>query len=93
MFMSMESYQTQIHILIDSLSIIDDSNEALKITSNFYPALVRNFSSHLEMRMHRISSPLTRSDRFSIDRLITSIHTSSYLEYSIHVFMPCMDMN
>ena len=60
--MSKESCQTQIHILIDSPSINDNSNdEALEILSNLYPALAKDFLSQV-MRIHRMSSPLTRSD-------------------------------
>ena len=55
--MSMESYQTQTHIHIDSPSISDGFNdEALE-----------DFLSHLEMKMHRMISLLTRSDRFFVD--------------------------
>ena len=66
--MSIELCQTQIHIHIDSLSINDDSNdEVLKILSNFYSILVKDFLSHLEMRMHRMVFFLTRSDQFLVD--------------------------
>ena len=54
--MSIESCQTQIHIYIDSASIsYNSNNEALKIFSNLYSALIKNFLSHLEMRMHRMA--------------------------------------
>ena len=66
--MSMELCQTQIHIHINSPSISDDFNdEALKFFSNLYPTLAKDFLSHLEMRMHRMTSLLTKSDRFFID--------------------------
>ena len=79
----MESCQTQTHIHMDSPSINDDSNnEALE-----------DFLSHLEMRIHRMISLLTRSDQFFVDQLITFIHTPSYPEHSIHIFMSYLGMN
>ena len=66
--MSMESCQTQIHILIDSLSINDDSDDkALETLFNLHPALVKDFLSHQVIKMHRMSSSFTRSDRFFVD--------------------------
>ena len=94
-FISMESCQTQTHIHINFLSISDDSNdEVLEILLNLYPAFGQKiFLSHLVMRIHRMPSPLTRSDRFLIDRLTTFIHIPSYPEYPIHILMPYLDMN
>ena len=93
MFISMKSCQTQTHILIDSSSINDDSDdEALKILFNLHPALAKDFLSHQEMRMHKITSPLTRSDRFLVDRFTISIHILPYPKYPVHVFIPCMGM-
>ena len=89
--MSIESYQTQTYILIDSPSINDDSDdEALEILSNLYSTLTKDFLSHLEMRICWMSSPLTKSDRFFIDRLTSSIYIPPYPEHPVHVFMPCM---
>ena len=64
MFMSMESCQTQTHIHIDSQLMNDDSNEeVLETLSNLLPAFdQRFFSSHLGLRIHRMRSPLIRSD-------------------------------
>ena len=68
MFMSMESYQTQTHILINFSSINDDSDDkALKIFVNLHSALAKDFLSHQEMRIYSMISPLTRSDRFFVD--------------------------
>ena len=92
--MSIESCQTQTHIYIDSPSIYDVFNDkVLEILSNLHPTLVKDFLSHLEMRMHRMISPLTRSDRFLLDRLTTSIHTLPYPEHPVYVFMSCLSMN
>ena len=63
MFMSMRLCQTQIHILINFPSINDYSDdEVLKIFSNLHSTLAKDFLSHQMMRMHRMSSPLTKSD-------------------------------
>ena len=69
MFMSMESCQTQTHIHIDSQLTNNDSNEeALETLSNLLSAFGQKiFLSHLGLRIHRMRSPLTRSDRFYID--------------------------
>ena len=87
MFMSMDLCQTQIHILINSLSINDNSNKVLEILSNLHSTLAKDFSSYLEMKIYWMSSPLTRSDRFLVDLFTTSIHTSPYPEYLIHDFL------
>ena len=91
----MESCQTQTHIHIDSQLTNNDSNEeALEILSNFLPTFgQKTFLSHLGLRIHRMRSPLTRSDRFHIDLLTTFIHTPPYPEYPIHILMPCLGMN
>ena len=64
-----------------------------RILYNLYLTLVKDFLSHLEMRIYKMSSSLTRSDRFFIDQLKTSIHTKSYLEHPVYVLMPCLGMN
>ena len=80
--------QTQIHIHINSLSNSDDSNdEALKILSNLHPALAKDFVSHLEMRIHRMTSSLIRSDGLLVDGLTIFIHTPSYPKHLIHIFV------
>ena len=92
--MSMESCQTQTCIHIDSPSIGDDSDdEASEILSNLHPALIKDFLSHLEMRMHRMSFSLTRNDQFFVDQLITFIHIPSYSEHPVHILMSCLGMN
>ena len=59
----MESCQTQIHIHTNSLSIRDDSNDkVLEIFFILHPTLAKDFLSHIEMRMHRMASSLTKSD-------------------------------
>ena len=93
--MSMESCQTQTHIHINSQLTNDDSNEeALEILSNLLPTFgQKTFLSHLGLRIYRMRSPLTRSDRFHVDLLTTSIYTPSYLEHLIHILMPYLGMN
>ena len=83
MFMSMDSCQTPTYIFIDFLLINDNSNEALEILSNFHISLV-GFLSYLEMRIYRMSSALTRSDRFFIDLFTTFRHNPSYPEHPVH---------
>ena len=65
--MSMDSCQTQIYILIDSSSINDNSNKELEILSNLHTTLAKDFLSYLDMKIYRMSCPLTWSDRFFID--------------------------
>ena len=95
MFMSMESCQTQTYIHIDYQLTNNDSNEeALETLSNLLPTFGQKiFLSHLGLRIHRMRSPLTRSDRFHIDLLTTFIHTPPYPEHPVHVLMPCLGMN
>ena len=82
MFMSMESCQTQIYIHINSQLTNDDSNEeVLETLSNLFSAAKRLFSNHLGLRIYRMRSPLTRSDRFHVDLLTTSIYTLPYPEH------------
>ena len=84
LLMSMDSCQTQIYIPIDSSSINDNSNEELEILSNLHIALAKNFLSYLEMRIYRMSFPLTQSDRFLIDLHTTCIYNPPYPKHSIH---------
>ena len=95
MFMSMESCQTQTHIHINSQLTNNDSNkEVLETFSNLLPAFdQKTFLSHLGLRIHRMRSPLTRSDRFHIDLLTTFIHTPPYPEHPVYVLMSCLGMN
>ena len=76
--MSMELYQIQTHILIDSSSINDNSNKKLEYLSNHHTALAKDFLSYLEMRMYGMSSPLTWSDRFLVD-LLTILYTIHHI--------------
>ena len=72
----------------------DSNEEALETLSNLLPAFgQKTFLSHLRLRIYRMRSPLTRSDRFHIDLLTTSIYTSPYPEYSVYVLMPCLGIN
>ena len=84
--MSMESCQTQTHIHIDSQLTNDNSNEeALETLSNLLPTFgQKTFQSHLGLRIHRMRSPLTRSDRFHVDLLTTSIYTPPYPEHPVY---------
>ena len=84
--MSMESCQSQTHIHIDSQLTNDDSNkEVLETLSNLLSAFgQKTFLSHLGLRIHRMRSPLTRSDRFYVDLLTTFIHIPPYLEYLVY---------
>ena len=93
--MSMKSCQTQTHIHIDSQLTNNDFNEeALETLSNLLLAFGQKiFLSHLGLRIHRIRFSLTRSDRFHIDLLTTSIYTPPYPEYPIYILMPCLGMN
>ena len=95
MFMSMESCQTQTHIHIDSQLTNNNFNEeALETLSNLLPAFgQKTFLSHLGLRIHRMRSPLTRSDRFHIDLLTTFIYTPPYPEHPVYILMPCLGMN
>ena len=94
MFISMESYQIQTHIHINSQLTNNDSiEETLETLSNLLPAFgQKTFLSHLGLRIHRIRSPLTRSDRFYIDLLTTFIHTSPYPEHPVHILIPWLGM-
>ena len=80
MFIGIDLCQTQIHIHIDSLLISNSSNdEALETLSNSHPIFSQKiFLSHLEKKIHRMPSSLTRSDQFLVDRLTTFIHTLPY---------------
>ena len=95
MFMSMESCHTQTHIHINYQLTNNDSNEeVLETLSNLLLAFgQKTFLSHLGLRIHRMRSPLTRSDRFHIDLLTIFIHTPPYLEHPILILMPCLDRN
>ena len=86
MFISIESCQTQIHIHIDSQLTNDDSNEeVLETFSNLLPTFGQKiFLNHLGLRIHRMRSPLTRSDRFHVDQLTSFIHNPSYSEHPVH---------
>ena len=67
MFIGMELCQTYLHIHIDYPSVNDNSNdEILETLSNFHHALIKDFLSYLEMIRHRMTSLLTRSDRFFV---------------------------
>ena len=67
---------------------------SLETLSNFFPAFgQKTFMSHLGLRIHRMRSPLTRSDRFHIDLLTTFIYTPPYPEYPVHILMSCLGMN
>ena len=93
--MSMKSCQTQIHIHTDAQLTNDNSNEeALETLSNLLPTFgQKTFLIHLGLRIHRMRSPLNRSDQFYIDLLTTFIHTPPYSEYFVHILMLCLDMN
>ena len=93
--MNMESCQTQTHIYIDSQLTNDDSNEkALETLSNLLPTFSqKTFLSHLGLKIYRMRSPLTKSDRFYIDLLTTFIHTPPYPEHPIRILIPYFDMN
>ena len=67
---------------------------SLETLSNLLPTFdQKTFLNHLGLRIHRMRSPLTRSDRFHIDLLTTSIHTPPYPEYPVHILMLCLGMN
>ena len=73
------------HIFLLILHLIfDNSYEALEALSNLHTTLAKVFLSYHKMRIHRMSSPLTRSDRFHVDLLTTFIHILPYLEHPIH---------
>ena len=55
-------------------------NKILKVLSNFYSTLIKDFLIHQSIRASRMWSPLTKSDRFHVDLLTTSIHIPPYLD-------------
>ena len=94
-FMSIESYQTQIYIYIDSQLINDDfDKKVLETLFNLLSAFGQKlFSNHLGLRIHRMRSPFTRSNWFHIDLLTTFIHTPPYPKHPVHVLISCLGMN
>ena len=73
------------HIFFSILHlIVDNLYERLETLSNLHTALAKVFSSYHKMRIHGMSSPLTRSDRFHVDLLTTFIHNPPYPDHPVH---------
>ena len=57
--------------------------EILKIIFNFYLALIIDFLSHQSMRLLRMTSPFTESDRLLVDLLTIYIYIYIYIYFTI----------
>ena len=94
--MSMESYQTQTLIHINSKLTNDDSNEeALKILSNLLPTFGQKTFSESSTNENTQDAILLLLG--AIDSMLIYSQPSytllSYAEHPVHVLKPCLSMN